>query len=548
MIKGFIKRAKNGESVYINEVRDIFASANTAIECLVETTAGETHRWTIPLPCIDDAEERKYIRDYFHANIYNIISVFGGKYMTLNSNSNDVFLKELCAGLNEVFQVNTPRINRSGYGKSLNVTDRVNAAMGFPPFHFKIINSKEGVENKTPKAKEDSVSKFKKAVKSASCSTLIGLDIGGTDIKAAGAINGRIVTLKEYDWNPAGMTKIEQLTDGIDSVVKEVLIELGESNKPDAIGIGFPDVIILNKIVGGETLKTRGIRKSSPDYETEFAKLLGLNEMLLAYCKPGGFVNMTNDGSLAAFTAAVELAFSNRPDEIKHGVLAHTLGTELGTGWVDENGNIPQIPLEIYNCIIDLGNYPARAFKPFDLRSTLNFNTLIAGTMQKYASQSGAYRLALECFKSDAAELYNELFNRGFIEERDTGIYVITSPEDKRKPLLEYIMKLADEGQPQAEEVFREIGKCLAATWFETEFLLNPEAKRRILYGRFVKSFKCLSLLQEGATEITDITLEPGDDNLAFTPLMQELRDNPDYTVAQFGQAIGAIHFAAEGL
>jgi hypothetical protein len=37
-------------------------------------------------------------------------------------------------------------------------------------------------------------------------------------------------------------------------------------------------------------------------------------------------------------------------------VFAHTLGTELGTGWIDETGAIPQIPLEVYNCVIDLGN------------------------------------------------------------------------------------------------------------------------------------------------------------------------------------------------
>ena len=58
--------------------------------------------------------------------------------------------------------------------------------------------------------------------------------------------------------------------------------------------------------------------------------------------------------------------------------------------------------------------------------------------------------------------------------------------------------------------------------------------------------------MQAGAAEfcenygITRIELEAGDENLAFTPLMKELKNNSDYTVAQFGQAIGAVHFAAE--
>ena len=553
MIRDFIKRAKAGESLYICEVRGAFASMTPVIKvvCSVETATGENHQWTIPLPCIDtksEPEEREFIRNYFIANIYNIISTFGGKHMTLFIVGSDGFIEELCNGLDDVFQVDTPRIDRSGFGKCLNVTDRINAAMGFPPFRFIISRGTDITNNKSTQKRVDSVGLLKTAVKSASSATLIGVDIGGTDIKAVGSVNGRIVSLKEYDWNPAGMTEVWKLVAGIELVVKEICDDLGETSIPDGIGVGFPDVIIMNKIVGGETMKTRGIRNASPDYETEFAELLKLNDMLLDYCKPGGVINMTNDGSLAAFTAAVELAFSNRADEVTTGIFAHTLGTELGTGWVDESGEIPQIPLEIYNCVIDLGNYPAREFKPFDLRSILNFNTGIAGTMQKYASQSGAYRLAIEYFKKDAPELFDELFEKGFIEEKDGGIYVITSPVDKRKPLLEFIMKLANNGQPQAEKVFREIGKCLAATYEETVFLLNPEAKQRILYGRFVKSQKCLRLLQEGASEKRSFKMEAGNDDLAFTPLMQALRDNPDYTVAQFGQAVGAVYFAASGL
>jgi len=560
MIKDFLERAKNGESLYMCEVRDTFASiSRDAVDCCISTATGESRQWIIPVPDCElnySPEEKEFIRNYFHANIYNIISTYGGKHMLLNINKCGEFIKKLCAELNDVFQVEKPRLDRKGFGKCLNVTDRINAALGFPPFFFEVkhgiddMDGKNLTDNLAEKKQADSISVLRRTVKVASSAALLGLDIGGTDIKAVCAVDGRIVSFKEYDWNPARKTTAAQLLDEVNLVVKEVCAGLGESVKLDGIGVGFPDVIIKNKIVGGETLKTRGIRNASPDYETEFAEFLKLNDILLGYCKPDGIINMTNDGSLAAFTAAVELANSDRPDEIKHGVFAHTLGTELGTGWVDENGEIPQIPLEIYNCVIDLGNYPAREYKPFDLRSTLNFNTEIAGTMQKYASQSGAYRLALEYFECEDKEPSPCLppCLQDFIEEKDGGIYVKTLPVDKRKPLLEYIMRLADEGQPQAENVFREIGKCLAATWCETEFLLNPKVKERILYGRFVKRPRCLELLKEGANEMLSITLEAGDDNLAYTPLMQELRDNPDYTIAQFGQAIGAVYYVALGL
>jgi len=321
--------------------------------------------------------------------------------------------------------------------------------------------------------------------------------------------------------------------------------EFGEFILFDGIGVNFPDVVIRNKIVGGETPKTHGIRNTSSDYEAEFAKLTGLDDLLLAHCRPGGVVNIANDGSLAAYAAAVEMAHSDRADEVVDGVFAHTLGTDLGSGWIDETGQIPQIPLEFYNCVIDLGNYPAREYDALDLRSVRNYTTRIAGSPQKYAGQSGAYRFALARFKGESIGLYQELIDKGFIEENVNGIFVILSPQDMRKPLLEHLMELADRGEPQAEHVFRDIGRFLAAVWREAEFILNPKTKRRVLFGRFIKRRNCFELLKEGAKEMFDVTLDAGDDSLAFTPLMVDLKADPVFTVAQFGQAVGAAYFAA---
>ena len=38
------------------------------------------------------------------------------------------------------------------------------------------------------------------------------------------------------------------------------------------------------------------------------------------------------------------------------------------------------------------------------------------------------------------------------------------------------------------------------------------------------------------------------DGSLANTPLMKQLADHPQYTVAQFGQAVGAIYYGCVGL
>jgi len=581
MIKDFIERAKHGESVYICDVRDAFTNAKTNVECVIEPAVGEARRWSVPLPQADTEEESVFINEYFYAHIYNLISAFGGKNMTLYYDSGVRHIEKLCASLPDIFQTMLPRSERSCYGKCLNVTDRVNEAMGFPPFHFKTVHHRCDKFVPKPDIAEDAITAFRKAVNTAGDKVFCGLDIGGTDIKIVATVNGRIAAFYEYDWYPAGMTSIDQLIEPIILMVRVMRTALTLPDTPrgneqrtallnnnvsdedrrgildslgkefgvpilfDGIGVGFPDVVIHSKIVGGETFKTRGIRHSSSDYEAEFSELLGLNDMLLAHCKPGGVINITNDGSLAAYTAAVELAHSERASDVSDGVFAHTFGTELGTGWITESGEIPQIPLEIYNCVFDLGNSPAREFDVFDLRSTLNFNTGIAGTMQKYTSQSGAFRLALEYFSANSPRLYQELFDKGFIEEKEDGIYVSLSPADMRKPLLEHIMELADKGQPQAERVFIEVGRYLTAIYRETEFILNPKVKRRVLYGRFVKRLNCFRLMQKGAQELLDISFDVGDESLAFTPLMRDLKNDPHYTVAQFGQAVGAVYFAS---
>ena len=62
----------------------------------------------------------------------------------------------------------------------------------------------------------------------------------------------------------------------------------------------------------------------------------------------------TNDGPMASFTAAVEIAASPNAAEVANGIFAHTLGTDLGTGIALGDGSIPEIPLEAYNMVITL--------------------------------------------------------------------------------------------------------------------------------------------------------------------------------------------------
>ena len=59
----------------------------------------------------------------------------------------------------------------------------------------------------------------------------------------------------------------------------------------DGIGLCFPDVVIRNRIVGGETYKTRGMRENTAlDYEAQFRKITDLCGRLREYTVPGGAV------------------------------------------------------------------------------------------------------------------------------------------------------------------------------------------------------------------------------------------------------------------
>ena len=289
----------------------------------------------------------------------------------------------------------------------------------------------------------------------------------------------------------------------------------------EAVGISFPDIVIGDRIVGGETPKTKAMRENPAlDYEREFSKLRELRALVLPLCAPGGEVHLTNDGNMAAFSAAVELAAGGEAESIRGGVVAHS---------------IPAFPLELYDLLLDLGGLPFAALPPEDLRSTRNENSGMNG-VRRYLGQAAAYRLG---WKLDPTML------EGFVARDGERLYVPTSPEDLRKPCLEHLMRLAAEGKPEAEEIFRTIGSNLSVVTREMNWIFGRTPPLRILFGRFVKSRRCFELLSEGFERgKTGVTLMTADEELANTALMKQLARAPGVTVAQFAQAIGSIYYA----
>jgi hypothetical protein len=596
VIRDLVDTAAAGRPVYISVLRQRFAALPPAdafvLMVSVDGFDEEGPTFTFPLPkfapLADD--ERAMVTEYVLAGLYNIISTLGGRGLSLSADGDDGEGAALVAAFERAFGIAETRFLRPGYGRAVNVSERMDEAISAPGRasrgRFRVLaHASAGA---TPKA--DPATRIEGlgglATGGMDATAICGMDIGGTDIKLCLAVDGRVARFLEYDWFPAAFTEIDEIIDpilllvrlmrldgaravgaGDLAVLAEVLgpafahgaslptirasVLAGEAllSAPfelDAIGICFPDVVVRDKIVGGEVYKTRGIRDHlGPGYESEFRRLSGLDVALGAFVKPGGVVGIVNDGPMAAFTAAVELGVTD-PEAIAEGVFAHTLGTELGTGWVTETGTIPDIPLEIYNCIIDLGSYPERRFAPDDVRSTANFNTRLAGTLQKYASQSGVFRLAAKYLPDLDPALFAELLERGLLVWSDDGLFVPTEPRDMRKPLLEFLMQAAElGGHPAVDRIFREIGEFMAVAWLESKWLLHPAVAARVLFGRLVKRRACFDLMVEGARSIAPaLELEVADDEMANTDLMRQLRDSEAYTVAQFAQAIGAVHYA----
>ena len=589
MLSTFLKKANEDLPVYLTDVRAAFQrGGRRPFHLAVTLYDGSVRRFPLLLPETGSAEEKEFVASYVHAILYNILSSLGALRVTVYLDPADAELNALAGNLDAVFQTALPKTERTGYGKCLNVNERTLAALsgGRDRFEIQVRSLSEEPADGEEAAPVSGEPVFASLPAMVEGRMILGMDIGGTDIKLASSVGGRLSVCKEFDWFPAAFTEAEQLIDPIllltrlmraacslcaagkeDALDEAALgkhatfeeMEKGcaameqaagkDLRNFDAIGLCFPDVVIKNRIVGGETFKTRGMRENTAlDYEAQFAKITVLNDALAAYVTEDGAVMNTNDGPMAAFTAAVEQAAAGA--DVSRGFFAHTLGTELGTGWVRPDGSIPEIPLEVYNFIIDLGSFAQKQYDANDVRSINNFNTLLPGTLQKYTCQSGVFRLAAKYLPKEDPETWQEALDLGILQWQGDRLVVPTEPKDMRKPCLEFFMaKAAEPGKEACAEIFREIGEYLAVTWAETDYILRPEAKDRTLFGRLVKNPVCFQLMCEGAARREPALRQyAADGSLANTVLMRQLEAHPDYTVAQFAQAVGAIYYGCVGL
>lgn len=610
MLNELIKRAMQDEPVYLPDIRREFDACGTRRFVIrVRMYSGEEKEYDLRLPETADDREEDFVKEYVYAGVYNILSALGALEVQIFTDPDDTRSRTLAESLNDVFQTSLPRGERRGYGKCLNVNERVIHMLTgeWRKFSFEIRDLQELEADASGDAPDDvmmsrSGNTFEntcagcarpagdRAVfpgdEDASERSLLGIDIGGTDIKMTASVNGMLMFCREYDWNPEEfrtaeeflsplmlLTRLMRVGTGLmlsgrigeirteafekgagDALIEKCTLEMEASLGTelrgfDGIGISFPDVVINNRIIGGETSKTRGMRDNRErEYEEQFAALTCLCDALRSFVTEDGCVRALNDGNMAAFTAAVERQAGG--EDVSGGVFAHSLGTDIGTGWVKPDGTVPSVPLEIYSFIIDLGSRKSRGRDIRDIRSIQNTNTGLFGGLQKYTSQAGIFRLAAQYLPVREPSLWTEVCEKGLFCEKDGLVQIPQEPDDMRKPALEFLAEKAKSGESMlCREIFLKIGEYLGATFEETDHILGSVPRRRYLLGRVVKHRECFDLICEGCLQrYPQVMPEAADEDMANTSLMQQLDELTDYSVAQFAQAVGAMYYAADGV
>ena len=573
MLNKFCSLSQKGEAVWINDVRAAFDTDENARPLTLRLTCldGSMRGYDCPVPHWSSALGRDFVKDYLTARIFNVLSCWSGRELTVYFNTDDTEMSALVEECIAAFG------SVPGLKKVLNIAARLCRGTGNASFEMNTgdIAAMPELKSTAIKTAGQLGGRLRAAVDGCAHGAYCGMDVGGTDIKLAVSLDGRLIAVKEYDWNPAANPTAEGITapmlrlirlmracviaDGLSkdaecvSLLAAALRKDASGAEMDAaiiacessaaelplfsgIGLSFPDVVISDRILGGETPKTKGMRENTAlDYETEFAKLAAVGESMARYCMDGVKVRIINDGPMAAFSAAAELAQDGDAQLGESGVIAHSLGTDLGSGWIKVDGEIPAIPLELYDLLLDLGSAKQKEYAPEDMRSVRNENSGLAG-VRRYLGQAAAYRMA--------QQLEPALLD-GFTEKRGDVLCIITAPEDMRKPCLEHIMNAAADGDEAACEIFRRVGANLAQLTKEMEYLLDTGTDRRFLFGRFVKNESCFRLIQEGFAEVMpEISLIAADDGLARSGLMRQLAARADVTVAQFAQAVSAIYYS----
>ena len=531
--------------------------------------------------------ERELYRRYLLAMMNNLLVSFGGAGLELYFDETDQELKSLAEEAVAEFQADSPRNDRKGYGVYLNYINRMNVFLGLGRFAFQLkdlsawpkLDPEKEYRIYVPQKEEEELKLLKRTATELEGRCICSLDVGGNSIKGAVVKDGRALVLKEYQWYPTGCRTAQEMNDPMLLMVRflsactglmerdgnlaaaeaafaknvpygqllaetEALERSGICTKGrfDAIVIGFPDIVVHNKIAGGESFKHQGMKNNpDTDYEVEFFKTSDLDELAAPYAKEGAPVVVLNDGNAASYITSVEQTFAPESFIDENGMFCCTIGTEMGTGFISRGGTIQHIPLEGFQHVIDLGNEEYQKYPPADLRSVNSTNTGIPGVVQKYISQMGLFRMALTALWESKDPLFEKLQEMGLIAYNagaDT-LYSVLEPEDRRGTLTRFLVSQLSEGCPAVEEAFRMMGKAMGIL-IDQDRLIFPEiTTRRLLSGGIIADDRAFALMREGLRAYNpSYDVMRLDEETMYSPLLRSM--TPEQR--SFNVAIGSAY------
>lgn len=531
--------------------------------------------------------ERELYRRYLLAMMNNLLVSFGGAGLELYFDETDQELKSLAEEAVAEFQADSPRNDRKSYGVYLNYINRMNVFLGLGRFAFQLkdlsawpkLDPEKEYRIYVPQKEEEELKLLKRTATELEGRCICSLDVGGNSIKGAVVKDGRALVLKEYQWYPTGCRTAQEMNDPMLLMVRflsactglmerdgnlaaaeaafaknvpygqllaetEALERSGICTKGrfDAIVIGFPDIVVHNKIAGGESFKHQGMKNNpDTDYEVEFFKTSDLDELAAPYAKEGAPVVVLNDGNAASYITSVEQTFAPESFIDENGMFCCTIGTEMGTGFISRGGTIQHIPLEGFQHVIDLGNEEYRKYPPADLRSVNSTNTGIPGVVQKYISQMGLFRMALTALWESKDPLFEKLQEMGLIAYNagaDT-LYSVLEPEDRRGTLTRFLVSQLSEGCPAVEEAFRMMGKAMGIL-IDQDRLIFPEiTTRRLLSGGIIADDRAFALMREGLRAYNpSYDVMRLDEETMYSPLLRSM--TPEQR--SFNVAIGSAY------
>ena len=257
----------------------------------------------------------------------------------------------------------------------------------------------------------------------------VGIDLGGSDRKAAAVMDGETVYTEEVVWQPKSAGDLRYHYEGITAALRAAKAHLPGV---DAVGISTAGVVLEGEI------RRSSLFMSVPAAELDHCGRELLPRAVREVCGDVPCV-VCNDGDVAALAGAVSLG--------RRKLLGIAMGTSQAGGYVDGGGRITGWLNELAFLPVDL--HPAAPVDPWSGDR---------GVGERYFSQEGVIRLAAQC---------------GLAPEGDT-------PAQR----LRWIQERAKAGDGRALEAFFALGRMLGQTlpWYRRLF----GCENVLLLGRVV--------------------------------------------------------------